>query len=299
MNMMNRDIFNRRNFLAAAGAILVAPGCPPAFAAGALRLSPDLFAFDNGTGRDQKVPLDRQAEMLATNGYAGMALFTGTKRIPEALKALDARNLRLLGLYVQANLDDGQPRLQPGLPEAIQQLAGRETMIGLTVRGQGKDAEQRAVETIGEIADMAARVNLRVCLYPHVNLYMETAADGVRLIRKTGRKNISLVFNLYHNMAFHWLRCGGEVPDFAAELRRALPYIGIVAINGIDNRNGAPKIVRLDQGNYDVTAFMKTLNMLGYTGPVAIQFYSVPGDVAENLAVTIKTWKGLLKQLAE
>jgi len=71
------------------------------------------------------------------------------------------------------------------------------------------------------------------------------------------------------------------------------------AAQSIDNRNGAPKIVRLDQGNYDVTAFMKTLNMLGYTGPVAIQFYSVPGDVAENLAVTIKTWKGLLKQLAE
>lgn len=296
---MNADSFNRRSFLSAAGAILVAPGSPPASAAEALRLSPDLFAFDNGTGRDQKVPLERQAEMLAFNGYAGMALFTGTKRIPEALNALDARKQRLLGIYVQANLDDEQPHLQPGLPEAIQQLAGRETMIGLTVRGQGRDAEQRAVETIGEIADMAAKVNVRVCLYPHVNLFMETAADGFRLIRKTGRENISLVFNLYHNMAFHWLRCGGETPDFAAELKRALPYIGMVAINGIDNQNGAPKIVRLDQGNFDLTAFMKTLNGLGYTGPVGIQFYSVPGEVAENLAVTMKTWKGLLKQLVE
>lgn len=110
--------------------------CVTAFAAPpGLKLSTDFFAFDNGTGRDQKLPLDQQAEILARTGYAGMALFTGTKRIPEILQALDARKPRLLGIYVHCYVDDTGPRIEPGLADAIHQLAGRETMIALTVQG--------------------------------------------------------------------------------------------------------------------------------------------------------------------
>ena len=47
------------------------------------------FAFDNGVGRDQHFPLDEQAKMLKELGYAGIG-YTGTQRIPEMLKALDA-----------------------------------------------------------------------------------------------------------------------------------------------------------------------------------------------------------------
>ncbi len=44
------------------------------------------FAFDNGTGRDQHVPLEEQAKMLKELGYAGIG-YTGTARIAEMLAA--------------------------------------------------------------------------------------------------------------------------------------------------------------------------------------------------------------------
>lgn len=154
------------------------------------------------------------------------------------------------------------------------------------------------MDVIREVADMAAKSNLRVCLYPHVNLYMETAADAVRLIRKSGRKNVSLVFNLYHNLIFHWNRCGGETPDFPVELQQALPYIGMVAINGIDHKDGGQRIVRLDQGDYDLAPFLKALNDIGYAGPVGLQGYSIQGDVAENLAASMTAWKAHLRRLS-
>ena len=48
------------------------------------KLTNPFFVFDNGTGRDQKVPLEEQAELVKRTGYAGLG-YTGALRIPEML----------------------------------------------------------------------------------------------------------------------------------------------------------------------------------------------------------------------
>ena len=247
------------------------------------------FAFDNATGRDQKLPLEQQAALLKRSGYAGMGLFTGTARIPAVLSALDAQGLRLLAIYVHAFVDASGPRFDPGLPEAIRQLRGRETMIMLTLRGRAAD-DSGAIGVVREVADMAAEAGLRVCLYPHAGFYVETAADAVRVLRKAGRRNVGAAFNLPHE-----LRAQRTHPvDWRAVFDPVKGDVFMASVGGIGPKDS---IVRLDRSEYDVLPFLQALRAAGYTGPVSLQGYNVPGDVGENLDAAMREWLRLQKEL--
>ncbi len=265
----------------------------PVLAAGLLcggDLSREFFAFDNGAGRDQKLPLEQQAELLKQAGYAGMGLFTGTSRIPEITHALAARGLRLLAIYVHAFVDDSGPRIDPGLARAIQELRGRETMIMLTLRGQAPN-DERAVAAVREVADMAQAAGLRVCLYPHLNFFVETAADGARVLHKAGRDNVGVALNLPHELSFQ-LRSGRDDADWSALLEPVRKHVFLASIAGIRNGREAT-IVRLDRSDYDVARFLAALDRAGYRGPIALQAVGVKGGVAENLRAAMTEWRRL------
>ena len=131
----------------------------------AQKLTNPFFAFDNGTGRDQKVPLEEQAELVKRTGYAGLG-YTGALRIPEMLQALESRGLKMFSIYVPVRLDGEHPGYDPALPEAIRQLKGHGTAIWLTVQGTAPDGEARATRMVREVADLAAASGLRVVLVP-------------------------------------------------------------------------------------------------------------------------------------
>ena len=84
-------------------------------------LTNPFFVFDNGTGRDQHVSPEEQAELVKRTGYAGLG-YTGTQHIPEMLQALESRRLKMFSIYVATRIDSDPPSYEPGLPEAIKQL---------------------------------------------------------------------------------------------------------------------------------------------------------------------------------
>jgi hypothetical protein len=75
-------------------------------------LTNPFFAFDNGTGRDQKAPPEDQAELVKRTGYAGLG-FSGAQGVQETLKALESRGLRLFSIYVARELTVRIPALIP------------------------------------------------------------------------------------------------------------------------------------------------------------------------------------------
>jgi sugar phosphate isomerase/epimerase len=259
-----------------------------------------LFAFDNGTGYG-RVSADEQAAMLKDLGYAGIA-FTGTQRIPAMLRALDARGLKMLSIYVELCLapEKGKPAYDPGLKAAIAQLKGRDTQIWIPISGGKPSAtnlDDRAVALIREIADMAEKSGLRVVLYPHTWMYVERSEDAVRLAKKVNRKNVGVGFNLCH-----FLRVDNE-KNLDRRLQEMRPYLLAVNINGADggSTNGLDwdrLIQTLDRGSFDVGRVLKRLKQLGYTGPVGLQCYAIPGDCRTNLARSMKAWQKLSARTA-
>jgi len=289
----------------------LAAGAALCFAAAAVALTAEggdsepglanpFFAFDNGAGYG-RVPAEEQAAMLRELGYAGIG-FTGARQIPGMLKALDAQGVKMFSIYVDVCLapEKGKPPYDRGLKAAIEQLKGRDTLIWLPVCGgkpSSTDLDRQAVAVIREIADMAEKSKLRVALYPHLGMYVERIEDAVRLVRKVDRKNVGVTFNLCH-----FLKVDDE-KNLERRLKEARPYLFAVSINGADggntNRMEWNRLIQtLDRGSFDVGRVLKTLKRLGYTGPIGLQCYAIPGDCRENLKRSIKAWRSLSARAA-
>lgn len=251
-------------------------------AAAQTRAPNPFFVFEDGLGDN---PPDRQAEIARQIGFDGIS-FDGTKLLPERLRALDQRRLKLFFLYLAVDISGPKNVYEPGFDEAVAALRGRDAAIWLTIRGQGDGDEERAVEAAQHVADLAATAGLRVALYPHYSYYVARLDDALRIADKAQRPNLGVTFNLCHE-----LRSGGG-PDFTPLLKRAMPRLYAVSINGAD-RAGADwdrLIQPLDRGDYDVPGLLRTLARLGYRGPIGLQCYGIKGDPVENLRRSMTAW---------
>ena len=262
------------------------------------------FAMDTGTIDDNHASAEAQVEMLKELGYAGIAYWEGNPKrgnygLGEMLRELDRHGLKMFPLYFGINLDPDKPKYDPSLKEAIRLLKGRDATIWLHIMSKkykksSPEGDERAVEIVREIADMAHEEGLRVALYPHFNDWMEHVEDAVRVTEKVNRRNVGITFNLCH-----WLKVDNE-ENMEDVLKLAMSYLFVVTINGADSNGESwnELIQPLDQGTFDIYKFLKTLNELGYTGPIGLQGYGIGGDVHENLKRSINAWRRLSQRIA-
>ncbi|HYW43795.1 MAG TPA: TIM barrel protein [Bryobacteraceae bacterium] len=251
----------------------------------AQKLTNPFFAFDNGAGRDQKLSLEQQAELVKRTGYAGLG-YTGGLQVPEMLKALESRGLKMFSIYVAVRVDGDKPGYDAAIPEAIRQLKGHGAVVWLTVQGASPDGEARAVRMVREVADMAAESGLRVVLYPHMGFYVGRIEDALRIRKLADRRNVGVTFNLAHFLAVK------DEPNLDQRLREAMPYLEMVSINGAEHEGGWDRLILpLDRGAFDVFGFLRKLVTAGYKGPIGLQCYQVPGDIEDNLKRSMAAWR--------
>ncbi len=135
-----------------------------------------------------------------------------------------------------------------------------------------------------------SKSGLRVALYGHAGFYVATADDAVRIVKKAARPNVGATVNLCHEFL---TGNGGRLDE---TVKNAAPYLSLITINGVDVKN-KKYILRLDEGDFDVTAWLKKLLAAGYHGPVGLQCYNVKGDVLENLKADMKAWREIATKL--
>lgn len=249
--------------------------------------TPEFFVFDNGVGRGAWTP-DRQAQTLKDLGFDGISYnYTKPADLAAWQKAFQQRGLKIYGLYVHTFPDRPEQPYDPAFKEAIRMLKGTGTVIWMTLR-EAKDRtrnyDAEGARIVREIADLAAEQGVRVALYGHKGFYVETGADSARIVKLADRPNAGASINLCHE----FLAGKGDALDDT--IRVAAPISTLVSVNGVDVAGGK-YILRLDQGDFDVAAYLKKLFAAGYRGPVGLQCYSVPGDTAENLKAGIAAWR--------
>ena len=253
------------------------------------------FAMDTGLGDGKHNTPAARAATLAELGYAGSDL-GGTGRIPETLKAYDARKLKLFAIYVGANIDSD--KVAPALARAIKQLKGRQTVLWMPL-SSGKHkcsdpaGDAKAVALLRKIADLASESGLRIAMYPHTGSWVERVEDAARVARKTGRKNVGATFNLCH-----WLQVDGK--DLEASLAAAGDRLFVVTINGADKgAKGWGRLIQtLDKGTFDVGSVLAILRKMKFTGPIGLQAYGIRGDSKANLRRSMAAWRKLTGQSA-
>jgi sugar phosphate isomerase/epimerase len=238
------------------------------------------FAFDNGLGR--KSPSE-QAALLKELGYDGIG-YTGTGNFVARKKAFDEQGLKIFNLYVHSFVDNPNA-YEAGLKEAVPQLKGTGVDLWLTLRGKAPD-DTAAVRVVREIADLAAASGVRVVLYPHLDYFAQTAEEALRIVKQVDRPNVGLTINLCHELI------AGNADRMDAIVKACAPHLFYVSINGADRKGTWRELIRpLDEGNFDVPAFLKSLDAVGYKGPVGLQCFQVPGASEEHLKRSISQWK--------
>ncbi len=251
------------------------------------------FAMDTATRDANHKTAREQVEMLKELGYAGIGTgYEGPGSLAEMLEQLDEQNLELFAVYTGVNIDAGGQPYDPSLKQAMKMLEGRNAILWLFAQSKEHKpsdpaGDPRAVEILGELADVAAQRKVRLSLYHHHAFWLETIEDAVRIAKKVNRPNVGVTFNLCH-----WLRVS-ESRDAKAVLAKAMPYLSVVNINGADTdgKDWKTLIQTLDCGTFDIRGLLETLRDAGYTGPIGFQGYGIGGDAYDNLKRTMAAWE--------
>lgn len=243
-----------------------------------------IFAYEFGD-----ISPEQQAGFAREYGFEG-TVFDHAQLIPERLRALDEAHLQLFFLWLTVEVSKGQVKYEPGMEAAIEALKGRGTVVWVAVQGDdvgGAGAEERTIQAVDRISDLASRSNLRVALYPHHGFYLARFRDVVRVAERVGRSNLGVTFNLCHE-----LRSGFD-PEFPQLLDKAIPRLYGVTINGADRQgqDWTTLIQPLGRGDYDVTALVRTFVKAGYRGPFGIQCFGLKGDPGVYLKQSMAAWR--------
>jgi sugar phosphate isomerase/epimerase len=190
------------------------------------------------------------------------------------------------------DITPGKQAYDPRFKEVMPLLKGRGVQFLLLMNGlkpSDPAGDERAVEIIREMAALASDSGAQILLYPHSYMWMERIEDAVRVADKVDRPNVGVMFNLCH-----WLRVSKD-RDYKSRLAKAMPRLWAVSISGADEFDDKPGwahyIQPLGRGSFDMPAFLKTLRQLGYTGPVGLQCFGIPGDMRDTLAESMKAWR--------
>ena len=249
------------------------------------------FAFCIDTHDAKKRNLEQQAALLKELGYDGVG-HLWLNDIPERLKTLDAASLKLFQITMSVDITPGKQAYDPKFKEVMPLLKGRGVQFVLLMNGlkpSDPAGDARAVEIVREMASLASDSGAQILLYPHSYMWMERIEDAVRVADKVDRPNVGVMFNLCH-----WLRVSKD-RNYKPLLASAMPRLWAVSISGADEFDDKPGwahyIQPLGRGSFDMLAFLKTLRQLGYTGPIGLQCYGIPGDVRDNLSESMKVWR--------
>jgi sugar phosphate isomerase/epimerase len=262
-------------------------------------LTNPFFAMDTGTIDETHKSAKAQVDMLKELGYAGIGYWEGnpsqgTAGIAEMLAELDKSNLKAFGAYFTIKLEEPAEKYTTLIENSIRALAGRKTTIWLAITSDvhqksAVSGDEQAVAIISRIADVANKNGVAVGLYPHENFWLEKIEDAVRVAEKSNRRNVGVIFNLYH-----WLKTD-KPANMETAVARAMPYLLVVTINGATE---AGSIETLDRGTFDVYRFLRAIRQAGFTGPIGLQGYGIGGDVRENLRRSMQAWREFSQRLA-
>lgn len=261
----------------------------------ATRAAAPFFPFCIDWHDAKKRGFDEQATMLKELGYDGVG-HIWLPKVAERLKSLDAVGLKLYQITMQVNLAPTAkaPYDEQQFKDVLALIKDRHVQFCLLVGGYkpGDPAgEARAVEVLRHMSDLAKASGAQLLLYPHVNNWIERIEFACAVADKVDRPNVGVMFNLCH-----WLRADTS-RDYRPLLQKAMPRLWAVSINGADERDAKPGwahyIQPLDAGNFDLAAFLRTLQELGYTGPVGLQCFGIGGDTRDHLARSMAAWRKL------
>lgn len=245
--------------------------------------------------------LNVRCEMLRELGYDGTYLTVWNDAAWNDVSHLAqlARRHELLVAGIWATLDVADERA-PGNRRLLDSahLFGGLTRLELALENSANpdsrcDATNDRVAR-GLIEKLLDRIpnDVEICLYPHINMWLERFEDATELCSRFSDERVGLAFP-----AYHWYALDGDpVEDL---LKRAGNRLRSVSICGSRRTAGqeAPTVEPLDEGELDNFALLGTLQRLGYDGMIGVQGYGMGGDSYGKLRRSLAAFDDMTNRL--
>jgi putative heme-binding domain-containing protein len=161
-------------------------------------------------------------------------------------------------------------------------------------RVEGPEQQKRveaASNSLKPLAEEAAKAGCSLGLYNHGGWFgePENQVAIIEHLKKQGIENVGMVYNLHHGH--------DQTGRLAETLKKAMPYLKAVNLNGMDSdpNPGVRKILPLGQGSLDL-ALLKIIRDSGYKGPIGILGHT-NDDAEERLRDNLDGLDWLVPQL--
>ena len=245
-------------------------------------------AMHTGTGN---APFAEQAALVHSFGYAGIA--GSVTDIGALRQACEAHRTDAFSAYAVLDLSSDRIDTQE-IRAAMAALAGGPGTIWLALQHRGLTArdpkgDEVAATALSPLLAVSKLTGVAIALYPHHGFWLETAEDALRLCERISDPALGVCFNLCH-----FLRCTPN-GDADAILRRCGTRLMAVTVNGasVKGTDWTELIQPLDRGDYDHKALLRTLDAIGYRGPVGLQAFGIALPPREHLSRSMAAWRSL------
>jgi sugar phosphate isomerase/epimerase len=261
-----------------------------------------IFAMDtcfySGQG---SYALDARCEMLRELGYDGTYLTLWDDASSDLARLGDvarAHDLVVAGVWGRLDVAAGEADANRVMFDSAPRLGGL-TRLELGVSDSrspdrrydsSDDDEARAL--IERLLDLLPD-DVEICLYPHINFWLERFGDAIELCSRIGDDRLGLCFPAYHWYAVH----GEPVEPLLASAGSRLRSVNVCGSRRLAEP-AMPTIESLDQGELDNFALLGSLQRLGYRGMVGVQGYGMGGDCYSNLRRSLAAFRDLTQRLA-
>ena len=255
----------------------------------------EFYALCMDTHDEKQRSIDEQNQMLAELGFDGVA-HLWLDKLEERVTSADQSGLHVVQVYLNVDLSQAVP-FDPNLEKSLSCLKAKNSQLAILIYGGNPSEESlddKAVEIIRKIVDIADKSDVKVVLYPHVGAWCESVADCVRIAKRFPDKKVGVMFNLCHWAAVD------KTENLKSVLEMAIPWLAAVTINGTDTpeeiqaRPGRDGWLQpLDSGSFDQNKVLVLLKELHYRGPIGLQCYGIPGDAKVHLERSMKKWRTL------
>ncbi|MFY0626799.1 MAG: sugar phosphate isomerase/epimerase [Reichenbachiella sp.] len=261
-----------------------------------------IYPFNNAMTSLPNVPegFDDQAKLIKKIGFNALGGHTRDDYFKRR-SALNKYGLTMPELYWGITLDSlGNYSYDTQIEGIIRDSKDNNLIVSLFVvskayKDNRKEGDPILIKGIQELADFAAPFNVKIAIYPHVNLYVEEVGHSVKLAQMANRKNVGAIFN-----TCHFLKKEGE-EGWQQKLKNAVPYLFMVSLSGADagdtQEMPMSKLIKpLGEGTFDTYKIVKFLKDNNYNGPFGLQCYMIKQDCEVVLTKSLNTWRDYQKR---
>ena len=202
-------------------------------------------------------------ELSAINGMSEHLVLDRWQELAPTIKWLSTDyGLELLAME--------QPSQDPARMETAFQAA---VEIGIPIvncgpggKSNDEDTLQQSIDSLGNLAEMAGKYGVTLCVKAHVGAAIYNTPTTLRLMEAVTSPHLGIDMD-----PSHIYRSGENPVDALAAVISRVKHVHIRDCKGRQQRPGNPEMQANGRGDIDLLGYVRVLHEHGYTGPLDLE----------------------------